>query len=115
MIRRFGPARHSAGSASELFNPESPSLKVEEIESSLDTTLGRGTRCLWIYTGDSPFRFNSLRQFGELFPKLIAKHPALLNLQWKPRATHLYSFEEDRTELIHSMEEWLTTSFGKRP
>jgi pimeloyl-ACP methyl ester carboxylesterase len=110
-IRRFGAARQEAPASSDLFNPPSPSLSVAEIDTALEPTLARGAHCLWVYTGDSPFRFNSHRQFGELFPKLITRHSARLRLEWKPQATHLYSFGEDRRDLIKSVEDWLKSSF----
>ncbi len=110
LIRHFGPTRQRASVQNIIFNPESASLSVAQIQNALEATLKRGARCLWIYTGDSPFRFNALKQFGELFPDLIKRYAAQLCLEWKPRATHLYSFGEDRKDLNRSVEEWLKNS-----
>ena len=107
ILRRFGSAGQQASASTDIFNPDSPSLSAAQIQNALEPALERGLRCLWIYTGDSPFRFNSLRQFKELFPHLIARYASQLRLEWKPRATHLYSFGEDRRDLIRSFEEWL--------
>lgn len=42
----------------------------EQAEAEFHSLITRGVRCLFLYTGGVSVYFNSIRQFGEMFPRL---------------------------------------------
>jgi len=104
--RIFRPTPYSP----HLANPPGWELPREQAQTALAQGLARGVRYLWVYTGDSPAAFLTPRQFGEFFPR-IAGHPGV-TLEWRPRATHLLSYREDRQDICSTLERWLAKPAG---
>lgn len=95
----------------QLANPAAFKISRSLSEKLIREGIDQGKRYLFVQSGTSPFPYNSDKQLGELYPSLLKQHASQVSQIWLPRATHLYSFREDRVKMMEGVENWMKKNF----
>lgn len=77
----------------------------QQAEDELHSLVARGVRCLFLYTGGVSGYFNSLRQFGEMFPRLSGNEK--IEVEYYPQMDHIARLVEDREAIVCRVTQWM--------
>jgi pimeloyl-ACP methyl ester carboxylesterase len=98
--RRLRPSRQLAAPDFGMAIPP-----LAQVRAELADMLQRGLKLCFVYSGGNTEYFNHRRQFRECYGA-VANHPGT-SLEYFKAADHTYILENDRRQLVDTIERWL--------
>ena len=99
--------RREVGEAVEIYVREYPTR--EKLAGDLGKMSGRGVHMLFVYCGEAEHAYNYADQFDDTFPEL--SNDPHVEVEYFPKADHLYTLLDDRSELFDRIARWMRTHF----
>ena len=90
-----------------VFEPED--LTKAEFDDRIVGLTRRGVHVHFVYTGFGPQSYNYEGQLFDAFPHFDRE---LVTVKFIPGATHTFTLPTHRDEVVQSIADWFTTSFG---
>lgn len=95
------------GEVDEIFVRDYPTL--ERLAQDYAAMLARGARLFFAYTGEVDHSYNGATQLYEMFPNMVSSKA--VDLEYYPKADHVYSFIRDRRILVARLTRWMNQAF----
>lgn len=81
---------------------------LEKVANEIQGLVNRGTKLFYLYSGVRGY-YNYRRQFFDMFPSLETK--GLVEVQYHPKADHLFTSLEARSEAYGQIQNWIQVQF----
>lgn len=99
-----------AGDVEEIYTRAYPSKA--QLRRDYDSMVQRGTDLLFVFAGGlaSDYAYNYAEQFADTFGS-VARDPHI-QVEFYPRADHLYSVQADRAALLERIQRWMLSHYS---